>query len=720
MSRHSDTEPDWDKMRDQVIGLGKLSLRKNHYALLRDHVYELERFRELLDCCEELILIARKDDGRIVDANGGACRALAYTREELLSMTLDMLWSEYTQAKNQGFANLNTLGQDAEVAFRHKDGQRLILEGSLSQQMADGLVLVAVVARDVTERKKADADLRASESRFRSLTQMGADWYWEQDAEFRFTNQTGGGRYFEYFSPSDPIGKTRWEMGYWGPAEDFWETHRQMLERHEPYRGLELRRLGIDGEVRTVIVSGEPVFDESGQFTGYRGVGTDITQSKQAEALIWRQANFDPLTDLPNRRMFHDRLLQEIKKVNRGGNHLVLLFIDLDHFKEVNDAFGHAAGDLLLTEAAARIAGCVREVDTVARLGGDEFTVLISGLNDINCIERIVQDILSQLAKPFCLSNEVVLISGSIGITFYPRDAQDVDELLRNADQAMYVAKNEGRNRFSYFTPALQEQVQKRIRLINDLRGALAGGQMRVYFQAIVDLSNGQIYKAEALLRWLHPLRGMVSPAEFIPLAEETRLIIEIGDWVFNESAAWVKRWRTHFMAHLQVSVNQSPVQFAKNNSNDQWLAYLHDQGLPGEAIVIEITESLLLDSDAEVKASLLKFRGQGVQIAIDDFGTGYSSLSYLKKFSIDYLKIDQSFIRNLAPGSSDMALTEAIIVMAHKLGLKVIAEGVETIEQRDLLIGAGCDFAQGYLFSKPVPPEEFELLIQAGLKSYD
>ncbi len=310
-------------------------------------------------------------------------------------------------------------------------------------------------------------------------------------------------------------------------------------------------------------------------------------------------------------------------------------------------------------------------------------------------------------------------MSASLGITLYPNDAQDAGALIRNADQAMYLAKDSGRNRFNYFTTDLQEAAQTRLHLLNDLRHALPEKQLVVYYQPIVEMASGKIYKAEALLRWPHPERGMVSPAQFIPLAEESGLIHEIGDWVFREATRELVHWRTKFVPEFQISVNVSPVQFRQNKVGDEssWLSYLRAMDLPGQSLVIEITEGLLLKAESNVTEKLLAFRAAGIQVALDDFGTGYSSLSYLKKFDMDYLKIDMSFVRNMADDANDRTLCEAIIVMAHKLGLKVIAEGVETEQQRDLLAAYGCDYAQGWLYSKAVPAGEFEALLRGQAK---
>ena len=426
---------------------------------------------------------------------------------------------------------------------------------------------------------------------------------------------------------------------------------------------------------------------------------------------LFRLANYDSLTNLPNRNLFYDRLAQEIKKTQRNGSSLVLLLIDLDQFKEVNDTLGHPSGDLLLVESARRIRKCVRDADTVARLGGDEFIIILPEFNTHSHVERIALDIIQVLSKPYQLDNDTVYTSASIGITVYPEDAQDIASLLKHVDQAMYAAKTEGGNRFSYFTRSMQQEAKEKQELTNDLRLALARDELHVYYQPILDLKNGSITKAEALLRWKHPTHGLVSPAIFIPLAEDSGLIHEIGNWVFEQAIACAVDWQKRLGCPIQISVNKSPIQF-EHPEKQVWLQKMKELGVPGNRINVEITEGLLFKQSAKVKEQLLDFRNSGIAVSIDDFGTGFSSLSYLKQFDIDYLKIDRSFIKDLGRDTDDNVLTEAIIVMAHKLGIRTIAEGVETEVQRDILKSCGCDFVQGFLYSPAVPAAEFEKMI--------
>ncbi len=443
----------------------------------------------------------------------------------------------------------------------------------------------------------------------------------------------------------------------------------------------------------------------------YRRVAlfSDITDKKQSEHLIWKQANYDTLTGLPNRRMLLEYLSAEIKNADRNRNHFALMFLDLDYFKEVNDTLGHAMGDQLLIETASRLKSCVRDADVVARLGGDEFTVVLSAMADHKGIERVAEHILRRIAEPYLLGEETAYISASIGITLYPDDSTSIEGLLKHADQAMYAAKDQGRNRFNYFTPSMQEYAKYRMRLIHDLRQAVLNKEFELHYQPIVAMATGEVAKAEALLRWFHPERGSVSPAEFIPVAEDTGLIVEIGNWVFEQAARQSAQWRKTLGVEIQISVNKSPIQFRDEGTLlHNWLELLQQLDVTGAGVCVEITEGLLLDASMGVTEKLLAYRDAGVQVSLDDFGTGYSSLAYLKKFDIDYLKIDQSFTRHIDTDENDHTLCEAIIVMAHKLGMKVIAEGVETEAQRQVLLNAGCDYGQGYLFSKPVSASEF------------
>lgn len=477
--------------------------------------------------------------------------------------------------------------------------------------------------------------------------------------------------------------------------------------------GTRSRNKNVTKDGRTILCEwyNTPLLAPDGSVIGVASLVDDVTERVLSEEVIWKQANFDLLTGLPNRNMFHDRLMQEMNRAKRDRHSLALLLIDLDQFKEVNDALGHDIGDELLRQAARRISGCVRNSDTVARLGGDEFTVILSELDDDSNIEDVTQKIINKLEEEYVLGDEIVHISGSIGITLYPGDADDIDTLIKNADQAMYVAKKKGRRCFSYFTQSLQDAAQNRLRLTSDLRSALNGEQFEVYYQPVIDLKDDRTVKAEALLRWHHPVRGLTGPAEFIHLAEETGMINSIGNWVFTQAVQQANSWSGNVDTDFQISVNMSPTQFRLETGAfiSEWQSYLQGLDITGKNIIVEITEGLLLDADPDVIDKLLWLRDAGIQVAIDDFGTGYSSLSYLKKFDIDYLKIDKSFVKNLESNTNDIALCSAIIVMAHTLGLKVIAEGVETEGQKKIITDAGCDFAQGFLFSQPVPVDEFE-----------
>ena len=568
------------------------------------------------------------------------------------------------------------------------------------------MAAVMNMAKDISERKVAEKALRLTQF---SVNQAAFPIFWiTADARIHYANQAA--RQILGYSKDELLLLCFPDLS---PefSQESWDRHWHSLKENESLYFESILKTR-DEKVISVEISANYLEYEGQEFNC--AFIRDITEKKKSEEVIWHQANFDSLTGLPNRRMFIDRLGQRIKHAERTTLPMALLFVDLDDFKNVNDMFGHDAGDGLLREASQRLEDCVRESDTLARLGGDEFTVIMGDLQDRSAVDLVCQRILEKISEPFSLGEEVVYISASVGVTLYPQDARTSEDLLINADQAMYAAKQQGRHRYNYFTQSMQAEAQYRKRLIQDLRTALDEQQFVVLYQPIVDLATGEITKAEALVRWQHPRRGTINPNEFIPVAEETGLIHELGGFVFQTVANQVAVWREAYRSDFQVSVNMSPVQFRNHEKNSQaWLDYLKFSQLDGASVVAEITEGLLLDASHDVMEQLLAFRDAGVQVAIDDFGTGYSSLSYLKKFDIDYIKIDRNFVTGLAPGAEDLALCEAIIVMAHKLGLEVIAEGVETQAQSSLLADAGCNFAQGFLFSKALPSDLFEQMLE-------
>ncbi len=608
---------------------------------------------------------------------------------------------------------------DMELQMRTAKGRPIWVrfKGTTAWEQGKAIKSTSVL-QDISERKAVETAIRESEERWKLALESTGDGVWD------WYIQTGT----EFFSPGllsmcgydsgdlDNLSEEFDSRTHPDDMEILQKARNDHFEGRTPSYQSERRILCKDGSWKWVLSRGMVISrDAFGKPLRMIGTFTDISKRKAAEALIWRQAFYDGLTGLPNRRMLRDRLEREMKHCDRDQLQLAVLFIDLDHFKEVNDTLGHDQGDQLLIEAARRLQSCVRQSDTVARMGGDEFTVVLTELPDCNHLEGVLQKILDTLSQVFQLGNEQVFVSASIGVTVYPVDAAQTEDLLKNADQALYVAKGAGRNRFSFFTPALQEAAQTRVRLAADLRTALADEQFQVVYQPIVELASGSIHKAEALIRWNHPTRGLVSPAMFIPIAESSGLIVGIGEWVFEQAARQVQRWRSSLSAKFQISVNRSPVQFHQDDEVQlPWLRHLNALGLDGDALVVEITEGLLLNSSITVGKSLTALRDVGIRVSLDDFGTGYSSLAYLQKFDIDFIKNDQSFVRNLVPDSTNLALCKAIIAMAHALGIQVVAEGVETEQQRDLLTHMGCDFAQGYYFSRPLPVDEFETFMRA------
>lgn len=493
------------------------------------------------------------------------------------------------------------------------------------------------------------------------------------------------------------------------PHEVFENLWRTILSGSE-WRG-ELLNRRKNGELYWSIASISPLRDESGQITHFIANVEDINDRKNAEATIEHLAYYDPLTDLPNRRMLQDRLELALRRSRRQGNAMALLYLDLDGFKHVNDNLGHPAGDRLLREMATRFTSLLRDDDLVCRLGGDEFAVILHDLHNDEDAVVVAHKLLEEAALPLSLENTEVVVTASIGIALFPKDGDDVKTIEKNADIALYHAKGEGKNTFSFFDEELNSASRNRIELEQRLRRVLERDELRVLYQPKIDLNSGKVVGVEALVRWNSPEFGMVSPLRFIPLAEETRMIIPIGEWVLETACRQQVAWQEQGLP-LSMAVNLSSVQFTSPSLIERITAILDKTGMRSDQLELELTESALVEKPDEATWILEQLRSLGCGIAIDDFGTGYSSLSYLKNFPVTILKIDRTFVRDLAHNSGDRAIAQSVVALAGNLDMRTVAEGVEQQEQLDILRELGCSFVQGFLYSRPVPAEELPQIV--------
>ncbi|HZX30494.1 MAG TPA: EAL domain-containing protein, partial [Rhodocyclaceae bacterium] len=478
-------------------------------------------------------------------------------------------------------------------------------------------------------------------------------------------------------------------------GERCWETERQSQR--------------ADGSLYWERIHLAAVHDDTGFAAHLLLSREDITERHEQQEKIAYQAHYDNLTGLPNRVLAHDRLLHTMGHSRRNGTRAAAMYIDLDNFKQVNDTLGHDAGDTLLQQAAARLQAAMRDEDTVARLGGDEFLIVLNGLAHGDDTSNIAEKVISAFAAPFQVEERELVTSPSIGIAIYPDDGTDATELLRNADLAMYEAKEAGRNTYRFFDRKMNADAVERMNLLGKLRGAAERGELVLHFQPQVDLRTGAVIGAEALLRWYHPELGLVPPGRFIPIAEDSGLIVPIGTWVLQEACRQAVAWQRAGLPPVVVAVNLSAVQFRTPDIYDTVVAALAESGLDARWLELEITESILIRDTESVLEKATRLKELGLKLSIDDFGTGYSSLSYLKRFPVDKLKVDRSFVRDMATDPEDAALVQAIVQMAKTLGLKTIAEGVETQPVLDHLRLSDCDEVQGFFFGRPMPAEDFE-----------
>lgn len=494
-------------------------------------------------------------------------------------------------------------------------------------------------------------------------------------------------------------------------------AHRENRQLWQSIR-LQVQRVGVwQGEINSVRRNGErfweqlivtPIKNSKSEATGYLILGEDISIRKRYEQQLLRQANYDILTGLPNRMLALDRLKLALAQARRESSLVGVMFLDLDNFKHINDTLGHDAGDNLLIEAARRISSCLRGTSTVARLGGDEFLVILPGLTGPEATSQVAERILKTFAPPYLLNGQEVFVTTSIGIAIFPNDSDNSGTLLQHADAAMYQAKHKGKSAYAHFAPEMTEVSHERLQMESLMRRALEQNELELYYQPIVRTDSGELCSAEALLRWNSPGLGMVMPDRFIPLAEETGLITPIGEWVLQEACLAAMRWKESTGTSIGISVNVSPRQFRDPGFIYAVMNALDSSGLEPQQLELEITERLILDNTIETADILRQLDQSGIRLSVDDFGTGYSALSYLKSYPFDTLKIDKSFVQDVMKEQDDAALVKAIINMAHSLGLKVIAEGVEEEAQTHFLQREGCDFSQGYFYSRPLPEGEF------------
>lgn len=613
-----------------------------------------------------------------------------------------------------------------ETTHFHKDGTAIPIELSATYQNSADTDIFVATARDVSERKVAEKKLQQERNFLQAVIDSVGDpiMVIDRNNQIMKANKAASESYF---------GAARAANTHFCHSV----THNHKLPCSHASNPCPLREV-VDsnapatlvhsyndesGNQRVVELIASPLRDEEGQITGIVESSRDITdhiaiqqELKKKEKSLDHLAHHDPLTQLPNRLLFTDRLDQSLLSAKRSNSSVALLFIDLDQFKEINDSFGHSLGDLLLQEVSARLQACIRESDTLARLGGDEFTIITGALGRAEDASIIAQHLIDEFKRPCIVDGHRLHVTLSIGISLFPDDGINSEELLRNADTAMYRAKASGRNRYEFYTADMTHQAFERILMVSALRSAIEHQEFILHFQPQIELSSNSIIGAEALIRWQNPEMGLIEPDRFIPVAEKTGLIHSIDLWVLNEVCRKIIRWRQQGYAIPRIAVNISAEHFSNDSLATDVERILERHQLEGSAIELEITEGVILNNPTRASHELNQLREKGIHLAIDDFGTGYSSLSYLKKLPLDRLKIDRSFIMDIPGDQIDQEISRAIIALAKSLKLEVIAEGMETEQQRNFLIREGCNLAQGFLFSKGVSENNFLQLLNNNL----
>ena len=671
-----------------------------------------QRHRSLFESSQDFIAIFDLDLHH-TDANPAYIHMLGYSLEELRQLSYFQVsdHQNFEQERARLAQEIFERGysDEFEKEFLRKDGSRcpVSIKAVLMRDEHGQACGIWGIGRDISLRKKNEAALKLSAKVYAAshegiiVTDPERIILTANDA---YSEITG-------YPPAETVGhKPRFLLSdhY---SESFYSELLDIVLREGFWQGEIIGRRKC-GELYPVWVT-ITAAHEDGQLEHYIITFSDITERKKSEDQIRHLAEHDFLTDLPNRVLLLDRLNQQLAHCRRNQGQFALMFIDLDRFKQINDTLGHHIGDLLLQAVAQRLKQTLRESDTVSRQGGDEFVILLQEAGQASELATLASKLMQKLTQPYKLEEHEFSISASIGIALYPDDGEDIDTLIRNADTAMYHAKQSGRSQFQFFAESMNAKVSERVLLENRLRKAMAQGHMQLHYQPKVEIGSHQITGAEALLRWIDPAEGMISPSRFIPAAEECGLIIELGEWVLRTACFQARQWLDNGLTQLVVSVNVSAVQFRQPNLAELVAQTLRDSGLPGDRLELELTEGMLMEQPEAASATMAALKQMGVRLSLDDFGTGYSSLSYLKRFPFDALKIDQSFVRDLGSNADDDSLVRTIILMAKNLNMRAIAEGVETSTQLDFLSANDCDEFQGFLRSQAVPASELEQLIK-------
>jgi diguanylate cyclase (GGDEF)-like protein/PAS domain S-box-containing protein len=658
--------------------------------------------------------------GNFTFFNDSVCRVLGYSPKELMGMnnqhyipdkeTAKNVFDAYNQVYKTGIP-LKEFGWN----IIRKDGARRYVEGSISllKDSSDKIIGFRGVTHDVTERKRAEVALRQSEEKYRSILENIQEAYFEVDLAGNFTFFNDSLCRMTGCSREELIGMNYRFFSDMQNSKNVFAAFNHVYKTGKSTEGFDWLIIRKDESKRYIEASVSLKKDSSGHPEGFKGVIRDITERKRIEQELNYMATHDALTGLPNRLMFSQLLDHAIQFAHRNKKQLAVLFIDLDRFKIINDSLGHDAGDQLLKEMALRFRQTLRNVDVVGRLGGDEFVILVEDFNDMRQVEVLAHKILSTVIKPMVLVGEECRVTASIGISTYPKDAQDEQTLMKNADIAMYFAKEEGKNNYQFYSEKIHSMSSERLTIETNLRHALERNELSLNYQAKLDLKTRAITGVEALLRWNSRYLGSITPTQFIPIAEETGLIVPIGRWVIKTACAQNVSWQQQGLPPVCMAVNLSLRQLMNENLLQDIKSTLKETGMMPNLLELEVTESMVMHNPAHFIPILSKIKDIGVRLAIDDFGTGYSSLAQIKNFPIDTIKVDRSFIRNLPQDVENKAITEAIIVMGKNLSLTVVAEGVETQEQERFLKEQVCDEMQGFYFSKPVEPESFAELLR-------